>query len=173
MNDRSAVSSESSSRHGSSAGGSGVSSVGTAAADRVERLPVSRANFENSDVSGWHEAGPAAGLLARRWALEVLRVLNERGPTRFNDLRRETGAAGQPLKATLEALARAGLVTRHVICRTPPPSVIYRLTPSACDLFPVLSSLANWHRANGASGTEPQVNLPVRTAEANHLQAGG
>ena len=46
---------------------------------------------ENPDVGGWHEAGPAAGLLARRWALEVLRVLNERGPTRFNDLRRETG----------------------------------------------------------------------------------
>ena len=30
-------------------------------------------------MGGWHEAGPAAGLLARRWALEVLRVLNERG----------------------------------------------------------------------------------------------
>ena len=103
-------------------------------------------------MGGWHEAGPAAGLLARRWALEVLRVLNERGPTRFNDLRRETGAAGQPLKATLEALARAGLVTRHVICRTPPPSVIYRLTPSASDLFPVLSSLARWHRTSKASG---------------------
>ena len=56
------------------------------------------------------------------------------------------GEPGQPLKATLEALARAGLVTRHVICRTPPPSVIYRLTPSASDLFPVLSSLAQWHR---------------------------
>ena len=155
MNDRSAASSENSSRHGSPPGATGVSGVGTAAADRAEKLPGTRTSCENPDVGGWHEAGPAAGLLARRWALEVLRVLNERGPTRFNDLRRETGAAGQPLKATLEALARAGLVTRHVICRTPPPSVIYRLTPSACDLFPVLSSLAKWHRTSRASRAEP------------------
>jgi DNA-binding HxlR family transcriptional regulator len=155
MNDRSAATSESSSRHGSPPGGTGVPGVGAASADRVEKLPGGRSSCENSDVGGWHEAGPAAGLLARRWALEVLRVLNERGPTRFNDLRRETGAAGQPLKATLEALARAGLVTRHVICRTPPPSVIYRLTPSATDLFPVLSSLAKWHRTTRSSGVEP------------------
>ena len=151
MNDRSAASFESSSRCGSPPSGTGVSRFGAAVADRVEKLPGNRTSCENSDVGGWHEAGPAA-LLARRWALEVLRVLNERGPTRFNDLRRETGAAGQPLKATLEALARAGLVTRHVICRTPPPSVIYRLTPSASDLFPVLSSLARWHRTSKASG---------------------
>ena len=148
MNDRTAATSYSSSRHGSPPGRTGESGAGTAAAGRADELPGGRTSCENSDVCGWHEAGPAAGLLARRWALEVLRVLNERGPTRFNDLRRETGAAGQPLKATLEALARAGLVTRHVICRTPPPSVIYRLTPSASDLFPVLSSLAKWHQTS-------------------------
>jgi DNA-binding HxlR family transcriptional regulator len=95
----------------------------------------------------WHEAGPAASLVARKWALEVLRVLDERGPTRFNDLRRDTGAAGQPLKATLEALAWAGLVIRRV-SGTSPPSVIYYLTPAARDLFPVLSSLAKWYRAH-------------------------
>jgi DNA-binding HxlR family transcriptional regulator len=155
MNDRSVARSENSSHHDSTPGATGAFGVGTAAADRSEQLPGTRTSYENPDVGGWHEAGPAAGLLARRWALEVLRVLNERGPTRFNDLRRETGAAGQPLKATLEALARAGLVTRHVICRTPPPSVIYRLTPSASDLFPVLSSLAKWHRTSRASLAEP------------------
>lgn len=165
MNDGSAVSSQDSSRHGSPRGGAGEPDVGTAATDRVEKLPGGRTSYEKSDVGGWHEAGPAAGLLARRWALEVLRVLNERGPTRFNDLRRETGAAGQPLKATLEALARAGLVTRHVICRTPPPSVIYRLTPSASDLFPVLSSLAQWHRTSGAGDLSPR--RYSETAEAH------
>ena len=159
MNDRSVARSENSSHHDSTPGATGAFGVGTAAADRSEQLPGTRTSYENPDVGGWHEAGPAAGLLARRWALEVLRVLNERGPTRFNDLRRETGAAGQPLKATLEALARAGLVTRHVICRTPPPSVIYRLTPSACDLFPVLSSLAKWHRASKVSGAEPSPQI--------------
>jgi len=102
---------------------------------------------------GWHEAGPAAGLVARRWALEILRVLDERGPTRFNDLRRETGAAGQPLNATLDVLAREGLVSRRVVSKRLPRSVVYSLTPSARELFPVLGSLATWHqRAGGGAG---------------------
>lgn len=173
MHQRPAASFEDNSRHGSHPGATGVVGVGAAAVNRAEKPPGTRTGCENPDLGRWHEAGPAAGLVARRWALEVLRVLDERGPTRFNDLRRETGAGGQPLAATLDALLRAGLVTRHVICHTPPPSVNYRLTPAACALFPVLSSLANWHRTNGASGAEPGGNLPVRTAEANRLQAGG
>ena len=122
---------------------------------RAEKPPGSRAGRENPDIDRWHEAGPAAALVARRWALEILRVLDQQGPTRFNDLRRETGAFGQPLKATLDALAQAGLVSRHVISETSPPSVIYSLTPTARDLFPLLSSLAKWHRTSGANGTEP------------------
>jgi DNA-binding HxlR family transcriptional regulator len=173
MNESAAASFEDSSRHGSHPADTGVAGVGTAAGNRAEKPPGSRTGSEDPDLGKWHEAGPAAGLVARRWALEVLRVLDERGATRFNDLRRETGAAGQPLTATLEALARAGLVTRHVICQTPPPSVKYRLTPAACELFPVLSSLANWHRTNGASGDEPMGNLPGRAADASRLQAGG
>jgi DNA-binding HxlR family transcriptional regulator len=162
----------SSSNHGSHPGATGVAGVGTAAVNCTEKPPGTRTGCENPDLGRWHEAGPAAGLVARRWALEVLRVLDERGATRFNDLRRATGAAGQPLAATLEALARAGLVTRHVICHTPPQSVEYCLTPAARDLFPVLSLLASWHRTNGASGAEPRGDLPVKIAEASHLQAG-
>jgi DNA-binding HxlR family transcriptional regulator len=134
----------------------GVPGAGTAAANRAGKPPGSASGNEAPETGEWGEAGPAAGLVARRWVLEVLRVLDQRGPTRFNDLRRETGAAGQPLKATLQALARAGLVSRHVISATAPRSVIYRLTPAARDLFPVLSSLAKWHRTNGASGAEPR-----------------
>ena len=173
MHQRPAASFEDNSRHGSHPGATGVAGVGSDAVNRAEKPPATRTGCENPDLGRWHEAGPAAGLVARRWALEVLRVLDERGAMRFNDLRRETGAAGQPLTATLEALARAGLVTRHVICQTPPPSVKYRLTPAAWELFPVLSSLANWHRTNGASGVEPRGNLPGRTADASRLQAGG
>ena len=172
MHQRPAASSHDSSRHVGRPRDTGVSGAGIPAANRADKPPGSRTGGENPDLGRWHEAGPAAALVARRWALEVLRVLDEQGPTRFNDLRRETGAASQPLTATLEALARAGLVTRHVICHTPPPSVNYRLTPAACDLIPVLSSLANWHRTNGPSGAEPRGNLPVRTAEANRFQTG-
>ena len=116
MNDRSAATSESSSRHGSPPGGTGVPGVGAASADRVEKLPGGRSSCENSDVGGWHEAGPAAGLLARRWALEVLRVLNERGPTRFNDLRRETGAARPAPEGNAGGACegRAGHPPRHL-----------------------------------------------------------
>ncbi len=132
----------------------GAPGAGTPAANRAEKPPGSATSGENPDTREWREAGPAAGLVARRWALEVLRVLDQRGPTGFNDLRRETGAAAQPLKATLQALARAGLVSRHVARATTPRSVIYRLTPASRDLFPVLSSLAKWHRTNAASGTD-------------------
>jgi DNA-binding HxlR family transcriptional regulator len=107
-------------------------------------------------VDQWHEAGPAADLVSRRWALGVLRVLDEQGPTRFNELRRSTGAGGQPLKATLQALAQAGLVSRQVVSETIPPAVIYRLTPAARDLFPVLSSLAKWHRMNKPGRATPR-----------------
>jgi DNA-binding HxlR family transcriptional regulator len=136
-------------------GATGVPGTGTAA-NQAGRPLGSASGNEDPETGEWREAGPAAGLVARRWALEVLRVLDQRGPTGFNALRRETGAAGQPLKATLQALARAGLVSRHVISATAPRSVIYRLTPAARDLFPVLSSLAKWHRTNGASGAEPR-----------------
>ena len=156
MSERPAASSEDSSRRGSHPGATGASGVDAAAANHAEESPGSKAGCEEPDLDGWHEAGPAAGLVARRWALEVLRVLDQRGPTRFNDLRRETGAAGQPLKATLDALARAGLVSRHVIRETSPRSVSYCLTPAARDLFPALSSIAKWHRANGAGGGEPR-----------------
>jgi DNA-binding HxlR family transcriptional regulator len=166
MNERSAVRSEESSRPAGDPGDIGVSDIGTTISGRAVKPAGSRTGWGNPDLGRWHEAGPAAALVGRRWALEVLRVLDERGPTRFNDLRRETGAAGQPLKATLEALARAGLVSRHVISRTPPPSVIYRLTPAACDLFPVLSSLAKWHRTSGAIRAEPPADLAGRTAES-------
>jgi DNA-binding HxlR family transcriptional regulator len=172
MHQRPAVSPHDTSRHVGRPCDTGVSDASTPAANRADKPSGSRTGSENPDPGKWHEAGPVAALVARRWALEVLRVLDEQGPTRFNDLRRETGAASQPLTATLEALARAGLVTRHVICHTPPPSVNYRITPAACDLIPVLSSLANWHRTNGASGAESQGNLPVRTAEANRSHAG-
>jgi DNA-binding HxlR family transcriptional regulator len=134
----------------------GVPGAGTAAANRAGEPPGGASGNEDPETGVWREAGPAAGLVARRWVLEVLRVLDQRGPTGFNALRRETGAAGQPLKATLQALARAGLVSRHVISTTAPRSVIYRLTPAARDLFPVLSSLAKWHRTNQASGADPR-----------------
>ena len=129
MHQRPAASFEDNSHHGSHPDATGVAGVGTAAVNRAEKSPAARTGCENPDLGRWHEAGPAAGLVARRWALEVLRVLDERGPTRFNDLRRETGAAGQPLAATLDALARAGLVTRHVICHSPPPSVNWINSP--------------------------------------------
>jgi len=173
MHQRPAASSHDSSRHVGLPPGTEVSGAGASSANRAEQPPGSRTVGANPDLGMWHEAGPAAALVARRWALEVLRVLDEQGPTRFNDLRRETGAGSQPLKATLDALARAGLVTRHVICHTPPPSVSYRLTPAARDLIPVLSSLANWHRTNGSSGAEPWENSPVTAGGANRSQAGG
>jgi DNA-binding HxlR family transcriptional regulator len=156
MHQRPPARSHDSSRHIGHPRDTGESGAGTPAAKRAEEAPGSRAGRENPDMDRWHAAGPAAALVARRWALEILRVLDEQGPTRFNDLRRETGAFGQPLKATLDALAQAGLVSRHVISETSPPSVIYSLTPAARDLFPALSCLAKWHRTSGANGTEPR-----------------
>lgn len=77
------------------------------------------------------------------WTLLVLMEL-ERGPRRFNALRRAIdGVSQRMLTVTLRSLERDGLVRREVAA-TRPPQVEYSLTPLGRSLFEPIQALAAW-----------------------------
>lgn len=85
-------------------------------------------------------------MLARvsdKWSLLVIHAL-DRGPLRFNALRREVGAISQKvLASTLRGLEENGFVSRTVTPATP-PQVEYALTALGLDFVPPVRALATW-----------------------------
>jgi DNA-binding HxlR family transcriptional regulator len=94
-------------------------------------------------------ACPTRRLLDRvgtKWTSMVVKVLAEASPAevRFAELRRRIpGISQKMLSATLQSLARDGLVTRRVEA-TVPPRVHYRLTDLGLSLEQPLSALRAW-----------------------------
>lgn len=85
--------------------------------------------------------------LADKWALLVLGRL-ERGPMRFNGLRRDIKRITQKvLTQTLRKLERDGLVSRQIYA-TVPVTVEYSLTPLGQTLTETVSVLAHWVENN-------------------------
>ncbi len=89
---------------------------------------------------------PLMSLIARKWALDVIRHLHEASePLRFRELQRRI----QPVVTTKELTARlrelegAGLVER-VVYDEVVPHVEYALTQRGATLPPLLQSLAEW-----------------------------
>jgi DNA-binding HxlR family transcriptional regulator len=82
-----------------------------------------------------------------KWTVLVVELLG-RGPTRFNELRREIGGISQKmLTTTLRQLERDGMVTRTVY-PTIPPRVDYELTALGRELLVPVHALGAWARAN-------------------------
>lgn len=82
-------------------------------------------------------------LVGERWTLLIVRALFA-GPRRFSDLLSALdGIRTNLLAVRLKALEEAGLVGRDV---SPPPAAsrVYRLTPLACELEPVVFGLARF-----------------------------
>ncbi|MEV5281282.1 helix-turn-helix domain-containing protein [Streptomyces sp. NPDC051994] len=92
---------------------------------------------------------PTRQLLDRigtKWTSMVVKVLAEEAPDelRFAELRRRIpGISQKMLSATLQSLARDGLVARRVE-PTVPPAVHYRLTDLGLSLERPLSALRGW-----------------------------
>lgn len=92
---------------------------------------------------------PTRRLLDRigtKWTSMAVKVLAEASPeeVRFAELqRRMTGISQKMLSATLQGLARDGLVGRRVEA-TVPPRVYYRLTPLGLTLEEPLAALREW-----------------------------
>lgn len=82
-----------------------------------------------------------------KWTVLVVELLG-RGPTRFNELRREIGGISQKmLTTTLRQLERDGMVIRTVY-PTIPPRVDYELTELGRELLVPVRELGIWARAN-------------------------
>ncbi|MFE7433288.1 winged helix-turn-helix transcriptional regulator [Streptomyces tendae] len=98
---------------------------------------------------------PTRRLLDRigtKWTSMAVKVLAEASPEemRFAELqRRMAGISQKMLSATLQGLARDGLVGRRVE-PTVPPRVYYRLTPLGLTLEEPLAALREWAEAHMA-----------------------
>ncbi len=87
------------------------------------------------------------GLLADKWVLLIVPLLQE-GPRRNGDLMRAAGGISQKmLTQTLRELEKHGLLTRRDY-REVPPRVEYSLTPLGASLSRTLEALDNWVVAN-------------------------
>lgn len=119
-------------------------------------------------LSEHQDCGPLAKILQRigdKWTLLIIVLLGEKGPMRFNEMRRLIGGISQRmLTLTLRALERDGLVNRTVF-PTVPPKVEYALTPLGQTLLPPIESLVTWGRANLGAIAEAQAAFDRRAAE--------
>lgn len=83
-----------------------------------------------------------------RWATLIISALVA-GPHRFAQLHARVGGISQKmLSQNLKALARAGLVARHV-APTNPPQVTYSLTERGVSLAAPLTDLIRWFGRHG------------------------
>ena len=84
-------------------------------------------------------------VLAGKWSAPVLHALSEQ-PLRYNRLlERLPGVSRRMLTATLQGLARDGLVDRLQLSAVP-KRVQYSLTPAGEELIGVLDELERWER---------------------------
>jgi DNA-binding HxlR family transcriptional regulator len=87
-------------------------------------------------------------LIAGKWTMLVLVVLEDDRAVRFAELRRRLdGVTPKVLTRTLRALEREGLLTRTVY-PTVPPRVEYRLTDLGRELGELVQGITDWSRTN-------------------------
>jgi DNA-binding HxlR family transcriptional regulator len=78
-----------------------------------------------------------------KWSVLVVLSLRD-GPRRFTELRDAIGGVTpKVLTQTLRAMARDGLLTRHVFAEVP-PRVEYELTPLGQSLHTPIQAVAEW-----------------------------
>jgi DNA-binding HxlR family transcriptional regulator len=93
------------------------------------------------------EVRRAAGLLERRWVLQVV-VAAHSGAVRFNEFGESVvGISPRMLTARLRDLEEAGMIERTVLPDSSPPGVEYRLTDRGRALAPLVAAL---HQYAGA-----------------------
>ncbi|MBP0455721.1 helix-turn-helix transcriptional regulator [Kitasatospora sp. RG8] len=98
-----------------------------------------------------------------RWATLIISALIA-GPHRFAQLHQRVGGISQKmLSQNLKALARAGLVDRHV-APTNPPQVTYSLTELGVSLAGPLTDLIQWFGRHGDELLAAQEHYDSRQA---------
>lgn len=99
-----------------------------------------------------------------RWTLLVLREAFL-GVRRFEELRRNTGAARNILTDRLNRLVDEGILRRERYSEHPPRDE-YRLTEKGVDLWPVLVTLGRWGLKWGDLPLGPGIRLQHRACGA-------
>jgi DNA-binding HxlR family transcriptional regulator len=108
--------------------------------------------------------GAALDHLGERWSLLVLREAFF-GVRRFEDLRRNTGAARNILADRLARLVDDGILRRELYNERP-PRYEYRLTEKGLDFYPVIVTLARWGTKWGDLALGPAIELQHRSCGA-------
>lgn len=86
----------------------------------------------------------AMDLIGQKWKLPILWYIADKGPIRYNELRRDVvGITPTMLTKCLGELEEAGLIERHQFPEIP-PHVEYSLTPDGESLLPTLRELYDW-----------------------------
>ncbi len=107
----------------------------------------------------------AFALLAGKWKLEIMWLLNQR-VYRFGELRKAIpGITQHMLTAQLRELEADGLVSRTVFAEVP-PRVEYEITPKARGLGPTMEALTAWWNEHGKS-------VPAKTTSRGRKPQGG
>jgi DNA-binding HxlR family transcriptional regulator len=102
--------------------------------------------------------------LGDRWTMLVLREAFF-GIRRFEELRRNTGAAKNILADRLGRLVDAGILERRQYSERPPRHE-YRLTEKGLDLWPVIMALARWGGKWGELDVGPAIALEHKSCGA-------
>jgi DNA-binding HxlR family transcriptional regulator len=90
------------------------------------------------------QLGDVVDLLSRKYAMQVLCVVNATDPTRFSRLEELlSDASSSTLSARLDELAEAGLLTRTQYDEVP-PRVEYELTDDGRELAVRLEPVLEW-----------------------------
>jgi DNA-binding HxlR family transcriptional regulator len=87
----------------------------------------------------------AIELLSKRHILNIVWLLQEGEPRRFNEIKRELAINPVSLSQRLCELEQGGILERRTFRETP-PRVEYRLTAKGRDLLPIIDLLGTWAR---------------------------
>lgn len=86
----------------------------------------------------------AMSIIGGKWKMQIICTLNNKGPLRYNELRKKLGKISNTvLASSLKELEEKGLVNREEYLEVP-VRVEYSTTEICDRLMPVLESLSDW-----------------------------
>lgn len=86
----------------------------------------------------------AMSIIGGKWKMQIICTLNNKGPLRYNELRKRLGGISNTvLASSLKELEEKGLVLRTEYLEVP-VRVEYSSTETCDKLMPILEELSNW-----------------------------
>lgn len=118
---------------------------------REQRMDEQGGPDQGDDPRCLCPVGGVMDLLSRKYAIQVVCVVDALGPVRYGDIEATFGdVSSSTLSARLEELTEAGLLVRDRYDEIP-PRVEYSLTPNGEELSTRLVPLLEWAEADEAT----------------------